>query len=121
MAAVTIRFKPGIFDPGGKFEKWGDVRHKVRWHILPACESKPHADINVWWHNDGYPQPVNSVAIVIKGESVSWFDSADEFNKLAYSEIRAQIANGIDRGILEVRSTAGAAVSADDVRNGAVT
>ena len=51
----------------------------------------------------------------------TWIDTATEFNLLEYFEIRAQIANAIERGILQVRDTTGAVVTADDVRNGAVT
>jgi len=121
MAAIMIRFKPGVFSPGGRLEKWASVKHKIRWHILQACEAKCHIDINTWFHNDGYPQPVNSQAIVLKAESPSWFDTPTEFNKTAYNEVRAQIANGIERGILEVRNSSGAVATADDVRNGTLT
>jgi hypothetical protein len=57
---------------------------------------------------------------VVKGSHPSWIDTALEFNLLEYFEIRAQIANAIERGILQVRDTTGTPVTADTVRNGTV-
>ena len=68
-----------------------------------------------------FEQPPNSICIVVKGSHPSWLDTVTEFNMLEYFEIRAQIANAIERGILRVRDTGGTPVTADDVRTGSVT
>jgi hypothetical protein len=117
--AVMIEFAPTAFTTG-PLARFSSSKHRVRWVIQSGSRAAPHIDVNVWFQ-DRYPQPPNSISIVIKGEHPSWFDTALEFNQLEYFEIRGQIANAIERGILQVRNTAGTAVTADDVRNGAVT
>lgn len=118
--AVMIEFAPGAFTAGGPLAAFATSKEKIRWVMQSGNRSAPHIDCNVWWH-DNYPQPPNSISIVVKGSHPSWIDTALEFNLLEYFEIRAQIANAIERGILQVRDTTGAVVTADDVRNGAVT
>lgn len=118
--AVMIEFKSDVFNAGKPLAAFAAHKEKIRWVIQSGSRAAPHIDCNVWFR-DNYPQPPNSLSIVIKGSHPSWLDSALEFNMLEYFEIRAQIANAIDRGILTVRDTGGSAVTADDVRNGAVT
>lgn len=119
MASVMIEFAPTAFTTG-PLAAWAADKNKIRWVIQSGSRAAPHIDCNVWWA-DNYPQPPNSVSIVVKGAQPSWIDTALEFNLLEYFEIRAQIANAIERGILQVRDTSGTPVTADDVRNGAVT
>lgn len=120
MASVMIEFAPGVFGSGGPLERWAASKNKIRWVIQSGSRTAPHIDCNVWF-TDNYPQPPNSVSIVVKGEHPSWIDTATEFNLLEYFEIRAQIANAIERGILQVRDTSGTPVTADVVRAGTVT
>lgn len=120
MASVMIEFAPGAFGAGGPLERWADLKHKIRWVIQSGSRTAPHIDCNVWFA-DNYPQPPNSICIVIKGTIPSWIDTATEFNMLEYFEIRAQIANAIERGILQVRDTSGTPVTADAVRAGSLT
>lgn len=118
--AVMIEFAPGAFTAGGPLAAFSASKEKIRWVLQSGNRSAPHIDCNVWW-TDNYPQPPNSICIVVKGSHPSWIDTALEFNLLEYFEIRAQIANAIERGILQVRDNGGSVVTADDVRNGAVT
>lgn len=119
MASVMIEFAPTAFGAGGPLEKWANDKNKIRWVIQSGSRAAPHIDCNVWFA-DNYPQPPNSISIVIKGQHPSWIDTALEFNQMEYFEIRAQIANAIERGILQVRDTTGAVVTADVVRAGTV-
>jgi hypothetical protein len=117
--AVMIEFAPSAFTTG-PLAAYAANKEKIRWVLQSSVRAAPHIDVNVWFR-DNYPQPPNSISVVVKGSHPSWFDTATEFNMLEYFEVRAQIANAIERGILQVRDTSGSAVTADDVRNGAVT
>lgn len=117
--AVMIEFAPTAFTTG-PLAAFAANKEKIRWVLQSGSRAAPHIDCNVWFR-DNYPQPPNSLSIVIKGSHPSWLDTPLEFNSLEYFEVRAQIANGIERGILQVRDSGGSAVTADDVRNGAVT
>lgn len=119
MASVMIEFAPTAFTTG-PLAAWASAKEKIRWVIQSGSRAAPHIDCNVWFKGN-YPQPPNSLSIVVKGSHPSWIDTATEFNLLEYFEIRAQIANAIERGVLQVRDTSGTPVTADDVRNGAVT
>ena len=118
--AVMIEFAPNAFSASGPLYRWAGSKEKIRWVLQSGTRTAPHIDCNIWW-KDNYPQPPNSLSIVVKGSHPSWINTDLEFNLLEYFEIRAQIANAIERGILQVRDTGGSAVTADDVRNGAVT
>lgn len=120
MASVMIEFHPNVFDAGKPLNRWAEFKDRIRWVIQSGSRAAPHIDCNVWFH-DNYPQPPNSLSIVIRGQHPSWIDTALEFNMLEYFEIRAQIANAIERGILQVRDTSGSVVTADTVRAGTVT
>ena len=118
MASVMIEFAPTAFTTG-PLAPWAANKNKIRWVLQSGTRAAPHIDCNVWWR-DNYPQPPNSVSIVVKGAHPTWIDTALEFNLLEYFEIRAQIANAIERGVLQVRDTTGAVVTADVVRAGTV-
>lgn len=118
--AVMIEFAPTAFDPGGPLEKFADDKNQARWLLQSGSRTAPHIDVNVWWR-DNYPQPPNSLSIVVKGNQPSWIDTPLEFNSLEYFEVRGQLANAIERGVLQVRNSAGGVVTADVVRAGTVT
>lgn len=122
MAAVMIEFNPAVFQAGGLLEHFAEQKHKAKWILQSGVESSPHIAHGAWFNGrDGYSQPPNSISISVMAESPCWFATPAAFNNLPLSEIRLQIANEIDRGILRVRNTGGSAVTSDDVRNGAVT
>jgi hypothetical protein len=116
---VMIEFAPTAFNPGGPLARYATVKEKMRWVLQTGSRSSTHIDVNTWFRGN-YPQPPNSISIVVKGSHPSWIDTVDEFNRLELFEIRAQIANGIDRGILRVRGPGGTDVTADEVRGGTV-
>lgn len=120
MAAVMIEFNPNAFAAGGVLAPWAADKNKIRWIIQRGVAANTNIDCNVWWV-DNYKQPPSARCVVVKGLMPTWFDTVTEFNLLEYFEIRAQIANAIDRGILRVRDTTGSPVTADVVRNGTVT
>jgi len=117
--AVMIEFAPNAFTTG-PLAAFAAYKEKIRWVLQSGARTAPHIDCNVWF-KDNYPQPPNSICIVVKGSHPSWLDTAVEFNQLEYFEIRAQIANAIERGVLQVRDTSGTPVTADTVRTGSVT
>ena len=125
MPAVMMRLKASAFAAGGPFA--GKPEHKVRYILQSGVESAPHIAHKSWFANRdaGNPQPPNSVSLVLHGKQSSWFETPLEFNLLPYQEIRAQIANEIERGIIEVVNSGGSIATAAQVRGtlaiGAVT
>ncbi len=118
--AVTIRLLDSAFDPGGLLA--GQPKHKTRYIMNSGVESSPHIAHKTWAakRNPGNPQPPNSVTLVLQGTSPSWFDTAEEFNLLPYSEVRAQIANEVERGVMTVIASTGATATVTQIRNGTV-
>lgn len=119
MPGVMIDFAPSAFQAGGPLARFADSKEKIRWVLQTGSRTSMHMDVNTWFR-DNYPQPPNSVCIVVKGSIPSWFDTVEEFNRLELFEIRAQLANAIERGILRVRSPAGIDVDPDTIRLGTV-
>lgn len=119
MPAVMIEFEPTAFAPGGPLARFAADKEKMRWVLQTGSRTGSHVDVNTWWRGN-YPQPPNSLCVVVKGSHASWFDTVDEFNRLELWEIRAQIANAIERGILRVRGPAGTVVSPAEIRTGTV-
>ena len=121
MPAVMIRLKATAFAAGGPFYGPDRPARKVKYLMSAGCESKPHIAHGCWFNGrDGYGQPPNSPTISVMAGSPSWFDTPQEFNLLPYSEIRAQIANEMERGILEVIDSSGALATVAAVRGGTV-
>lgn len=116
--AVMIDFDPTAWTTG-PLALYATNRGKIRWVLQKGLGTRTLIDCNVWWR-DNYPQPPNGVSIVVKGDGPTWFDTVAEFNSLDYYEVRAQLANAMDRKILRVRCPAGTEVSADAVRLGAI-
>lgn len=114
-----IEFAPSAFLPGGPLARFAATKEKMRWVLQTGSRTGSHVDVNTWWRGN-YPQPPNSVCVVVKGSHPSWFDTVDEFNRLELWEIRAQIANAIERGILRVRGPAGTDVGTAEIRTGTV-
>lgn len=119
MPAVMIEFDPAAFQSGGPLAAHAASWNKMRWVLQTGARTAAHMDINTWFRGN-YPQPPNSVSIVVKGQQPSWFDTVEEFNRLEYFEIRAQLANAIERGILRVRGPGGTDIDADTIRTGTV-
>ena len=119
MPAVMIEFDPAAFQTGGPLARYADVKTKMRWVLQTGARTAAHMDINTWFRGN-YPQPPNSISIVVKGSHPSWFDTVEEFNQLEYFEIRAQLANAIERGILRVRGPGGTDIDADTIRTGTI-
>ena len=119
MPAVMIDFAPSAFQPGGPLARYADTKEKIRWVLQTGSRSSVHIDLNTWFRGN-YPQPPNSVSIVVKGSHPSWVDTVEEFNRLELFEIRAQLANAIERGILRVRGPSGTDIAPDTVRAGTV-
>jgi hypothetical protein len=117
MPAVMIEFEPAAFSAGGPLAAYADAKEKMRWVIQTGVRTAVHIDCNVWFR-DNYPQPPNSLSIVVKGSHPSWIDTVDEFNRLEYWEVRAQIANAIERGILRVRGVDGNVIGVNAIRTG---
>lgn len=120
MAGVSVQFDPTVFNAGKPLEKFASWKHMARYTLNPGCESKPHIAHNVWFTGKGYLEPPNSITLTVQWGGPSWFETADEFNRLPYSEIRAYIANEVERGILEVIDSTGATATAADIRAGTV-
>jgi hypothetical protein len=114
-----IEFEPTAFTGTGPLARYAAIKRSMRWVIQTGLRTATHIDVNTWFRGN-YPQPPNSISIVIKGSHPSWFDTVDEFNRLEMMEIRAQIANGIERGILRVRGPGGTDIDPDTIRLGAV-
>lgn len=119
MAGVMIDFEPTAFSAGGPLAKFAASKEKMRWVVQTGSRTAVHIDCNVWFR-DNYPQPPNSVCIVVKGSHPSWIDTVVEFNKLEYWEIRAQLANAIERGILRLRGPDGNVLGVNAIRSGTV-
>ena len=119
MPAVVIDFAPSAFQAGGPLARFANLKEKMRWVLQTGSRTGVHIDMNTWVRGD-YPQPPNSISIVVKGSIPSWIDTADEFNRLELFEIRAQLANAIERGILRVRGPAGTDIEPDTIRAGTV-
>lgn len=117
MPAVMIEFEPAAFSAGGPLAAYAATKEKMRWVIQTGVRTTVHIDCNTWFR-DNYPQPPNSVCIVVKGSHPSWIDTVDEFNRLEYYEIRAQLANAVERGILRVRGPDGNVVGVNAIRTG---
>lgn len=102
----------------GPLAPWAAHKHKIRWLFQSDVESNPHIAHGTWFGggSGSYKQPPNSVAVVVKYGGPSWFTTALEFNNLPYQEIRAQIANEVERGILQVIDTSGAVATAAAIR-----
>lgn len=116
---VMIEFAPTAFQAGGPLASFAATKEKIRWVIQTGARTGMHIDINTWFRGN-YPQPPNSVCIVVKGSHPSWIDTVNEFNRLERFEVRAQLANAIERGILRVRGPGGAEVPVAQVRGGTV-
>jgi len=116
--AVMIEFQPAVWTTG-RLARFASDRAKIRWVLQTRSRTSQHIDCNTWFRSN-YPQPPNSICIVIKGDHPTWVDTVEEFNRLELYEIRAQLANAIERGILRVRGPGGTDVSADVVRLGTV-
>ncbi len=117
---VSVRIDPTAFDPGGLLD--GTPIEKARYILQSGVESSPHIAHGAWFSGrDGYQQPPNSISIVCHGTSPSWFGSVEAFNNLPLAEIRLQLANEVDRGLLEVLNSAGTPVTGDAIRAGTVT
>lgn len=119
MPAVMIEFEPTAFDPGGPLAQYAANKEKMRWVIQTGSRTAVHIDVNTWFRGD-YPQPPNSVCIVVKGSHASWFDTVEEFNRLELFEVRSQVANAIERGILRVRGPGGTNIDPSAIRLGNV-
>lgn len=119
MPGVMIEFAPTAFQAGGLLASFAATKEKIRWVLQTGGRTGMHIDVNTWFRGN-YPQPPNSLSIVVKGSHPSWLDTVTEFNRLELFEIRLQIANAIERGILRVRGPGGADVPPDQVRTGTV-
>jgi hypothetical protein len=90
----------------------GVPRHKARYILQAGGFGPPHIAHNAWFNGrDGYPQPPNSVSIALHATSPSWFETIEEFNLLPYITVRDQIANEVERGMMEVLTSAGGATA----------
>ena len=118
MAGVMIQFHPDAFTTG-PLAAFADNKHKAIWDMNSGVESGPHIDNNFVKTGRGEGVP-NSITIKIRYGSPSWFDTALEFNSLPYPEIRAQIANAVERGFLQVLTTTGAVATVAAIRGGTV-
>lgn len=107
----------------GPLARWAASRRSIRWVIQTGTRTASHIAHHTWFGGPAgtYAQPPNSISIVIKYGGPSWFDTPLEFNSLEYTEIRAQIANEIERGILQVIDSTGSVATAADVRGGTVS
>lgn len=124
-AGFIVTNMTGGLDDGafsGPLAAWAQYRRKIRWVLQSGIQSSPHIAHGAWFRGGagGYAQPPNSLSIVVRFGGPSWFDTPLEFNLLPYFEIRGQIANEVERGILEVRDSTGAVATAADIR-GSVT
>jgi len=120
MAAVVIQFHPNAFSAGGPLESFASNKHKAVWDMSSAVESKPHIGSHTSTPGRGNGTP-NSLTIKVRYGSPSWLDTPNEFNKLPYPEIRAQIANAVEAGIIQVLTSGGAVATVADIRDGTVS
>jgi hypothetical protein len=120
-AGFIVTNMAGGLDDGafsGPLAQWAAYKRKIRWVIQNGVESSPHIAHRTWFGGPlgSYAQPPNSVSIVVKYGGPSWWETPLEFNLLPYPEIRAQIANEVERGILEVLDSSGSPVTAATIR-----
>lgn len=117
---VMVHLLDSAFNPGGLLA--GQPKHKTRYIMNSGVESAPHIAHKAWFakRDPGDPQPPNSTTLVLQGTSPSWFDTPEEFNLLPYSEVRAQIANEVERGIMTVIASTGATATVAQIRSGTV-
>lgn len=113
-----IDFNPTVFTTG-PLARYAADKESIRWVIQTGKRAAVHMDVNTWFRGN-YPQPPNSACIVVKGSHPSWFDTVEEFNRLELWEIRSQLANAIERGILRVRGPGGTDIAPDTIRSGTV-
>ncbi len=120
-AGFILTDMTGGLDDGafsGPLAKWADQRRKIRWVIQSGLESSPHIAHKAWFGGPqgSYAQPPNSISVVVKYGGPIWFDTPLAFNLLPYQEIRGQIANEVERGILQVLDSTGAPATVADIR-----
>ena len=115
MAGVMIQFAPNVFDSGKPLAAFVDAKHKAVYTIEAESGRGTHIDVNVWFN-----QSPNSNVIVVKWGGPSWFDTPLEFNSLPYNEVRSQIANAVEKGLLQVLTSAGATATVAAIRGGTV-
>lgn len=118
---VAIQFDPNVFDTGKPLAAFAGKKHKARYIMNSGVESAPHIAHGAWFANRDYPEPPNSITICVHWGGPSWFDTPAEFNLLPYAEVRAQIANEVERGVLQVLTSAGAIATVANIRSGNVT
>ena len=120
MAGVMIQFDPTVFDPGNPLEAFADAKHKAKYTIEAESGRGTHIDVNVWFKDADNPQPPNSNVLVVKWGGPSWLDTPLEFNSLPYNEVRSQIANAVEKGLLQVLASTGATATVAQIRGGTV-
>ena len=101
---------------------WASGKRKIRWVLQSGIESSPHIAHKTWFGGPqgSYAQPPNSISVVVKFGGPSWFDTPLEFNSMPYQEIRSQIANEVERAILQVVDSTGSIATAAAIRGGTV-
>jgi hypothetical protein len=117
--AIMIQFDPTLFAPGGRLEQFVQKKAIVRYAVSCDVESTPHIAAHTTRDVDGH-HTGHAGSFQVTGAGPTWFDSATEFNQLPYPEVRAQIANEVERGILQVIDSTGAVATAEAIRKGTV-
>ena len=120
MAAVMIQFAPTVFNVGQPLASFAASKHKAIYTIEAEGGRGTHIDVNVWFKGADNPQPPNSNVIVVKWGGPSWLDTPLEFNSLPYYEVRSQIANAVEKGLLQVIDSGGTPATLADIRGGTV-
>ena len=130
MAAVMVQFNPTAFNVGGPLYLPGTPvgtamsevnKRKSKYVIQTESGRTPHINHKIWKKPVAdNPQPPNSLSLVVYYGGPSWFETAEEFNLLPYYEIRSQVANAVEEGILQVIDSTGAVATVTAIRNGTV-
>ena len=120
MANVMLRLNPAAFTGSGLLA--GQPIHKAHYTMVCTGERKQHVAHNSWagQRDPGSTQPANTISIAFQGTSPIWF-TVEAFNSLPISEGLGQIANDMERGLILVDKSSGAAASATEVRAGNLT
>ena len=115
-----IQFQSDVFNAGGLLAKFAGAKHRAIYTSEAESGRGTHIDVNVWFKDADNPQPPNSNVLVVKWGGPSWFETVQEFNLLPYNEVRSQIANAVEKGLLQVLTSAGATATVAAIRGGTV-
>jgi hypothetical protein len=119
MAGVSIQFAPTAFSAGGPLYRFADNKQQARWTIAGLSDEKQSVAGNTSRRDYGLSLNPDKALVILYG-SPTWFETVDEFNRLAYNEMRSAIANAVEQGVLQVLDSGGGVATVTAIRAGTV-